>query len=731
MLFANSTTPTRLHVWTILLGCISLSGILLCAFIIPSAWQPLCFAFFALVTAFSLLFAGRKLCQLHHDLEQIAQRSAALRLQEQKLYSIFEGSSDALMLLTPEGFFDCNTCTLEMFETDCVETFTKLHPSDLSPELQPCGTPSAELARRFIQEAYDTGGVTFEWVHKSTADREFPAEVCLTSFKYGDVDAVLASVRDISARNEAEAHLKMLNEQLKSDIAARVQTEASLRETTAYLDVYRKIMDSHAIVAETDLQGNITRVNDAFCKISGYSREELIGKNHRILNSGVHPKSMWSEMYHNTLLLGVWHGEVCNRNKHGELYWVDTTIAPLWDESGRVRGFFSIRTDITGLKNAQSEAVSASLAKSEFLANMSHEIRTPMTAILGYADLIAESEERPGGETQRMEFVETIKRNGEHLLAIINDILDLSKIEANKLQIEHLPVRPEGIVQEVTQLMEVKAKGAGLKLNTMFASDVPHQIVSDPTRLRQILVNLIGNAIKFTEQGAVEVNVTRATGDSPKLRFEVRDSGIGMTDEQCESLFEAFSQADASTTRKFGGTGLGLRISRRLAQMLGGDIEVESEIGRGSRFTLTVDAKETEAAASLGETLARADLFDNAAKVKEPLAGKRILLAEDGPDNQRLISFHLRKAGAEVTIAENGLLAVQLLCQDGDQRKPLLNTQPFDLVVTDIQMPVMDGHEATRLLRSKGFNRPILALTAHAMKTDEAKCFAAGCKRAA
>jgi light-regulated signal transduction histidine kinase (bacteriophytochrome)/CheY-like chemotaxis protein len=394
------------------------------------------------------------------------------------------------------------------------------------------------------------------------------------------------------------------------------------------------------------------------------------------------------------------------------------------------------------LGEARDEAIAASRAKSEFLANMSHEIRTPMTAILGFAELLAGDGDvesnRPLATERRLEHVNTIRRNGEHLLAIINDILDISKIEAGRMTVEDIPVAPVELLREVVELMAVKADSKGLALGVQFDGPLPRQIHSDPLRLRQILVNLIGNAVKFTELGGVTVRL-RLADDHERLEIAVVDTGMGMEPAQVARLFDSFAQADGSMSRRFGGTGLGLHISRRLARMLGGDIEVASQPGAGSTFTLTVATgnpsemqmvapADLEAMMRASDPLGPADPTSApAAADAAPLAGLRILLAEDGPDNQRLLSFHLRKAGADVRTVENGRLAVEALTVDGRIDGPLADPCPIDLIVSDMQMPEMDGYSATRLLRSRGCTLPIIALTAHATRGERERCLEAGC----
>lgn len=374
-----------------------------------------------------------------------------------------------------------------------------------------------------------------------------------------------------------------------------------------------------------------------------------------------------------------------------------------------------------------AEAEAANMAKSEFLANMSHEIRTPMTAILGFADLLSDDE---NASKRTREAIETIQLNGQHLLAIINDILDMSKIDAGKMSVECIETCPQGIAEEAVQLMENRALGKGIKLEIKYETPIPDQVMSDPTRLRQILLNLIGNSVKFTEIGSVAIHIS-ANPSQQILQFNVIDTGIGMDPEQRDTIarFDAFSQADNSTTRKFGGTGLGLRISNTLAQMLGGGIEVESTLGVGSSFKLTIKTGDLSHAKMLSpdavilenEQASKTEKKNAENKNNSSLEGLHLLLAEDGPDNQRLISFVLTKADANVTVAENGAVAFEL-AMEAD-----LNGTPFDVILMDMQMPVLDGYQATTKLRETDYTRPIIALTAHAMAGNREECLAAGC----
>jgi signal transduction histidine kinase/CheY-like chemotaxis protein len=376
-----------------------------------------------------------------------------------------------------------------------------------------------------------------------------------------------------------------------------------------------------------------------------------------------------------------------------------------------------MREQVRDLRQAKEEAQQASASKSQFLANMSHEIRTPMTAILGYADLLDDTQ-LP--QAQRESFVQTLQRNGRHLLKLINDILDLSKIEANKVVLEQVGCSPGQLISECAGAIRSAAEEKGVGFSVEIRSALPERFYTDPTRVRQILTNLLGNALKFTNAGEIRllVRVEPVAAES-WIVFEVIDTGIGLTPEQLERLFQPFTQADSTTTRKFGGTGLGLAISRRLAQLLGGDIGVTSAAGRGTTVIFRMPIHLAASGASSAAPPVPVSPLALAAQ-GEPLNGS-ILLAEDGPDNQVLIRHVLRRAGATVTVADNGRVAVEKTLE------AVRAGTPFDLILMDMQMPELDGYDATRLLREKGIRTPIVALTANAMAGDREECLAAGC----
>jgi signal transduction histidine kinase/CheY-like chemotaxis protein len=363
------------------------------------------------------------------------------------------------------------------------------------------------------------------------------------------------------------------------------------------------------------------------------------------------------------------------------------------------------------------KASNSSESKSAFLANMSHEIRTPMTAILGYADLLLEPNITP---SDKQDSLQVIRRNAQHLLQLVNDILDVSKIEAGKMTVEHIECDVPTLIREVVAIIRPRALEKNLEMRVVFDGAVPLSIRSDPLRTKQILTNLMGNAVKFTEKGTVTLRVgLEAAGQRNLLVFDLADTGIGMTGEQLKHLFQPFSQADETTTRRFGGTGLGLVISRRLATMLGGDVTATSTHLIGSNFRATIDAGPLDGVEMLtGMTEAKLQMNDDPCDqvTRDAKLRGRVLLAEDGPDNQVLISIYLKATGLDVRVAENGKVAVKMA-----------KAEHFDVILMDMQMPELDGYGATSTLRERGFKTPIIALTAHAMTGDREKCIKAGC----
>jgi signal transduction histidine kinase/CheY-like chemotaxis protein len=367
---------------------------------------------------------------------------------------------------------------------------------------------------------------------------------------------------------------------------------------------------------------------------------------------------------------------------------------------------------------AKEAAEASNRAKSEFLANMSHEIRTPLTGILGFTDLLLAGGD-DGELVKRTEYLTTIQASGKHLLGVINDILDLSKIEAGHVEFDCEACRPDQIVQEVVRVLTVKAEEKSLELAVRWENKIPETIHTDPSRVRQALINLIGNSIKFTSSGSVTI-VGRFLdiGSRPRIQFDIIDTGIGISAEQIERIFDPFVQGDNSVTRRFGGTGLGLAITRKIARGLGGELVATSVPGAGSTFTLTINAGDVARVPLISPAAAEKSrpVETVALDRKNVLSGTDVLLVEDGDTNRKLIRLLLARAGAQVTTAENGAIGCEFALR-----------RPFDIILMDMQMPVMDGYTAARRLRDAGQTVPIIALTAHTMSGDREKCLEAGC----
>jgi PAS domain S-box-containing protein len=515
---------------------------------------------------------------------------------------------------------------------------------------------------------------------------------------------------------------------------ARLEDHAQLRKYSEQLArAYEKeraiIEGALDAVVQIDGQGTIVGWNGHAQTTFGWSATEARG---RTLGELIVP-----EKYRAAHVAGLRRycatrrGTVLNQrlelealHKGGQTFPIEIAITPVHqaDELGFcafVRDISSRKRHEAELRQALDQAESANRAKSEFLANMSHEIRTPLNGILGFADVLRRG---VGSPRQRDEYLSTIYASGQHLLTLINDILDLSKIEAGRMEFERVNCSPHGAIAEVLSILRVRAQEKAISLECRWTSGVPETICTDPARMRQVLINLVGNAIKFTERGSVTLVASVDFRQSaPRFVIDICDTGVGIRSEHLDRIFAPFVQADTSITRNFGGTGLGLAISRNIARQLGGDITVHSEFGRGSTFRLTLDAGSLDGVRIFDSPpaesiVSRQRTTTAGAAVRGQFAQARILVVEDGATNRDLITIVLEGAGATVVCAENGLLGVEAA-----------EREPFDLILMDMQMPVMDGYTAAMRLRQLGFECPIIALTAHAMRGDELKCREAGC----
>lgn len=705
-----------------------------------------------------------------------------------------------------------------------------------------------------VSRAIQSETVAVERCIKGLSDDGSGGDVSIVAIPLWGDGVVIGALEIISTGRDAfdEEEVSLLTE-LTENLAYTVVAIRLKEEHRAAEELVRKLSQaveqSPVTILITDRKGDIEYVNPCFTKITGYTAQEAVGQNPRLLKSGIQDSEFYRTLW--DLISGgfEWHGELCNKKKNGEIYWESASISPVRNADGEITNYIAVKEDITDqkrvydeLQRAKSEAEAATTAKSAFLANMSHEIRTPMNAVIGMLYLVQQSEL----SDKQKSYISKAEGAAKSLLKIINDILDFSKIEAGRLQIENIPFLLSEVLAKITDIAPVNIGTKKVDVVMSVSADTPDFLNGDPLRLGQVLLNLVSNAIKFTEKGEVliSISVDSMAFDKVRLRFTVEDSGIGMSPEQKERLFGAFSQADSSTTRRFGGTGLGLTISKQLVELMGGEISVESEEGVGSSFTFSVNLSledghteplsesflglkdlrilhvcgmsrgnlatakmlssfgvrissinPSEASSvrkpeydlilydvSINDEADIADFFETSCisplegipsllftndrkltgidsscspvvsivvkpsvptnllyslmevvgvgekrkmekeisiDVADYFKGRRILLAEDNQINQEVAKGIMEGWGIDLDIAANGAVAVQMISSVG---------LFYDAVLMDLQMPVMDGFEATRLIRSneKFKNLPIIAMTASAMTSDRELCIAAG-----
>jgi PAS domain S-box-containing protein len=529
--------------------------------------------------------------------------------------------------------------------------------------------------------AFQIGGVDF-------IDIPFHSEEILVRVKtHLQLVRVEHLEREIEIRKRAESEIRRLNDTLENLVRQRTSELINLHDESRKF--HRVIEHSPITVVITNRAGEIEYVNPKFTETTGYSTEEALGKTPRILNAQLQPKSFYRQMWEVIKGGGVWHGEFCNRKKNGEMFWESSAIFPIRNDQGAITHYVAVKEDITALKKAADEmkkakesAEIANKAKSFFLANMSHEIRTPLNAILGYTQILQGDSQLTDSQKK---VVGIISRSGEHLLALINDILEMSKIEAGQKTLQPKVFDVQALIRDLELMFQVRTKTKGISLDVELDSNVPRHIYADEGKLRQVIINILGNAVKFTDQGGIAVRMETVEKEEKGfcLKIEIEDTGTGIPEDELDRIFNPFEQGTNSSTLREG-TGLGLTISRQFVRLMGGELTVKSQLGIGSTFSMFIPVKEVEAPPTQVQRKERKNVG-----MAPGLKPWRILVVDDLDLNRLMLVTMLTRIGFSVKEACNGAEAVELF----------KSWQPH-LILMDLQMPVMDGCTAMRTIHS-------------------------------
>ncbi len=540
---------------------------------------------------------------------------------------------------------------------------------------------------------------------KRQLKRHFSKEFDPTSLDE-NVQSLLESVSQSYDEFAKEKRLLENTLELNSEelFAANKKVLEQNREIDTELQQYKHAMESAMLVNRFNLDGTLSFVNEKFCIMSGKDESYFLGKEHcSLYHDNPHAKAMKQKIFAKE----TWSGTLKHKAKNGEVFVLNATIFPILNADNEITCFMSIYQDITEIEKSRIKALELDKSKSLFIANMSHELRTPLNSIIGFSQILKKQEKIP---EKLRGFIERINVSGEHLLKLINSILDFSKIEAGQVQLEKIEINLYEIANSVMTQQEPQAREKGLSLRVLYDEQMPKYFLGDSLRLTQILTNLVSNALKFTEHGGVSIIVSYKAEN--RVRCEVKDTGIGLSEKAKEKLFKQFSQADESTTREYGGTGLGLSISKELVTLMGGKIWVESEEHKGSSFIFEINLEDAKHADPLFED-------DNSEEHKASVQDlkhfteKKILLAEDNVTNQFLVEAMLDETDIQLDIANNGLEALNLFHAHTEEY--------YSLILMDLQMPIMNGFEATERIRKTNQTIPILGLSANIDKEDIAK----------